>query len=353
MVTGNEQTSGKPLTIMCAVNHSIPDMIYMCNLVFGGSFQKVSECRAWLWDISRKIAAVKQDCSLVIVQVRKLYCKLIRSNHWIYIPEWVNGEVDIPNHPEATKSSSLKSDIRRIRKNSLRFEVTHDPKQFDDFYYNMYLPHITKTHANSAVIVTYEHMRRKFNICELLLVLKNENHIAGILIIYEKTGPCLWSLDIRDSNPEYIKSGAVRALFYFSLLHLKDKGFKHVNFGTSRAFTRDGVLRYKKKWLQKIVGTSANWFALKLLSRSEAVNCFLQQNPFIFDSNGALNCAVFVDGDFTLTLEYIKKIDKQYFYPGLAKLIIYRLGHGDTVGQDNVPPELSNRIVIRSAGDMP
>ena len=350
LVTGDEPTSRKPMSILCAAKDT-KHLNYLLGLAFGASFRERYLGRAWLWRIPKVVAEMAQDCSLMIVQVPKSRFKLLRSSNWFYIPCWVVGEIDIPRDPTVTKDSSLKSDFRRIRKNSLRYEVTRDPQRFDDFYHNMYVPQTTKAHGSSAYIISYEYMRAEFQNCDLLLVTKQEKHIAGILIAYEKSGPRLWSLGVRDSNPEYIKDGAVGALFYFSISYLHEKGFTKVEFGRSRPFLRDGVLRYKRKWDQRIVGTSPNWLALKILSYPDAVKVFLQQNPFIFENRGSLNGAVFVDEENSLTAEDFEKIDKQHLHDGLSKLFIYSLQQGDPVKQNNVPSNLAERIVLRSAKD--
>ena len=351
IATGNERTSRMPLSIMYAANDDT-NRNYLLGLVFGASFRESGLGRTWLWQIPKVVADRGQDCSLMIVQVRTSHRKLLGSRNWFFIPNWVFGQVDIPRDPTVTKDSSLKSDLRRIRKNSLQFEVTQDPQHFDDFYYNMYVPHINKAHGSSAYINSYKYMKGEFHNCDLLLVTKQGKRIAGVLIAYDKTGARLWSLGIRDSNPEYIKDGAVGALFYFSLCYLRERGFTKVNFGQSRAFLSDGVLQYKKKWSQRIVGTSRQGFALKVLSYTGAAKAFLQENPFIFESQGILNGAVFVDVDKPLSSKDFKKVDKKYFHSGLAKIIMYRLPHGDTVNQESVPPELSERIALRCLKDI-
>jgi hypothetical protein len=321
-------------------------MNYLLGLAFGESFQERYLGRAWLWKIPKMIAEIGQDCSLVIVQVRKSQRKLLRSSNWFYIPNWVGGEIDIPRDPKVTKDSSLKSDFRRIRKHSLQFEVTQDLQRFDDFYHNMYVPQITKAHGSSGFIMSYEYMRAEFQSCDLLLVTKQKKHIAGILIAYEKSGPRLWSLGIRDSNPEYIKDGAVGALFYFSISYLHEKGFKKVNFGRSRAFLRDGVLQYKRKWSQRIVDTSQSRIALKVLSNTNPVKAFLRNNPFIFESNDDLNSAIFLVKEKELSTKDFQKIDKQYFHKGFSKLYIYCFHDCEEIMRKSIPPELSERIVM-------
>ena len=243
-------------------------------------------------------------------------------------------------------------DLRKIRVHSLEFEVTQDPKQFDDFYHNMYVPYISGAHRSSAYIVPYEQMRTKFQNGDLLLIKKQEERIAGFLIVYDKTGPRLWVSGIRDANREYVKAGAMGALYHFSFLYLKDKGFTKVKVGLSRAFSRDGVFQYKRKWSQKIAGTSRSWFALKVLSYPAPAGAFLQKTPFIFEKHGILNSAVFLDVEKPLSAKELKRIEKLNFTPGLSKLFIYHFQHSNPIKQDNATPELFERIVFCSVEDI-
>jgi hypothetical protein len=360
IATGDEITSGMTLSILCATNYwdttltdgeVIRKINYLCELALGNSFKEYYHGRTWLWKLAKLIEKKDTDYSFVIVQVDKSNLNLLKSPNWFFIPDWVIGEINTPLDEIVTKNSSIKSDLRRIRKHSLHYEVTQDPHLFDEFYHNMYVPHITKAHFSNAYIMSYDYMRAEFQNSELLLVKKQEKRIAGILIAYEEV-PRLWSLGVRDSNPEYIKDGAVGALFYYSLLYLKGKGYSTINFGLSRPFLRDGVLQYKRKWTQRIVGTTSYGYALKVLNYTDPAKAFLQKNPFIFESHEELQGAVFVNADKALSSEELQKIDKKYFYDGLSKLYVYHFHNVEAIEQDSIPPELSDRIVLRSAADM-
>ena len=324
---------------------------YLLNLILCDSFQERYMGRFWLWKISKAASETGQNYSLMIIQVNESHRMLLRSKKWLYIPNWVIGKVDIPKDPSGTKDSSLKSDFRRIRKHSLRFEVTKDIQLFNDFYHNMYLPHVNKAHNNSAIVISYKHMRTGFKNCELLLVTKHDKRIAGILLAHEEV-PRLWSLGIRDGNREHIKDGAVGALYYYSLLYLKGNGYRTINFGTSKAFLRDGVLKYKRKWSQRIIGTTSYGYAIKVLSCTDPTKAFLKENPFIFKNHKELQGAVFVDSDKALSFKALKKIDQKHFHDGLTKLNIYCFHDSQAINQDSIPPELSERMVLRSAGDI-
>ncbi len=289
LVKGNELTSRRPLSVLCAGNDDL-NMKYILELIFGPSFQKQYISWAWLWKMPKVPTKIVQDYSLILINLRKSYKKLLRSRDWFYIPNWVIGEIDIPAVPN---SRNIRRDLRKIRKHSFRFVATREPQEFEDFYHNMHVPYINKVYGNNANIVPYKEKRKNFQNCDLLLVKKQEESIAGILIAYENGGSRLWTLGIRNGNLDYVKEGALTALYHFSFLYLKDKGFTKVNFGLSRAFLGDGVLQYKKKWSQRIVGTSAYWFALKVKNPTVEMKSFLQRNPFIFEKTGLLYGAIF------------------------------------------------------------
>jgi hypothetical protein len=172
------------------------------------------------------------------------------------------------------------------------------------------------------------------------------------MILYEKDGPNLFRSGILNGDRKYINDGAMAALYHFSFIYLAEKGFKKVNVSLTRPFLRDGVLRYKRKWSLRISGSYFNGFALKVFSDSSATRCFLQNNPFIFESNGFLYGAIFANIKELLSSEDIRLIEKEFFIPGLSKLFIYCFGKGDLTKQDIVPPEFSDYIELRSAEDI-
>ena len=352
IVQGEEKGSGLPLSILISCRDQ--DRNLLLQLIYGNSnkYKEFYIGSAWQWDISKKIKKYGTDCSFMLVEVANSQRNLLREANWFYIPRWVTGVVDIPCSSEIMKSKSIKNDLRKIRKNAFQYEVTQDPQRFDEFYHNMYVPYVIEAHGKGAFIDSYKALLEKFRNGELLLVKKQDTFIGGSLILYEKNGPHLFRGGILNGDRKYINDGAMAALYNFSYIYMVEKGFKKVNLGLSRPFLRDGVLRYKRKWSLRISGSYFNGFALKVLSDSSATRCFLQNNPFIFENNGVLYGAIFVDNKEPLSSEDIKLIEKDLFIPGLSKLLIYCFEKGDMTRQDIVPPEFSAYIELRSAEDI-
>jgi hypothetical protein len=350
ILEGEEKGSGKPLSILCGANDK-PTRNYIAGLAFREGYRERSIGKTWSWDMNRIIDRSGHNCDLVFVNTCKGNRMFIKNGSWIFIPYWVEGVVDLPLGPEILKSSTVRSDIRRIRNNGLVYEVTRDEKLFDDFYWNMHIPHVTTAHEKTFLLHAFEIKRRLFKRCELLLVKKEDRHIAGMEIGYYRKCPDLIVLGILDGDKLYVREGAMGATYLYSLQYLGEKGCDKCGMGLSKAFLRDGVLLYKRKWGQRLVNTHPEQFGLKVLKDNEGARAFLANNPFIFEHEGGLDGAVFVDTEQQLSPESLDRIFQDYFHPGLSKLVVYTPG---TVCEqtDVVPAELSDRIVLRKAEEV-
>jgi hypothetical protein len=341
-----ELGSGMPISIICAIENR-QFRSYLCGLIYGDSFNELNLGRVWYWNAIRIARKAKYDCAIMLVEVHHSLGEILNSKKWFYIPQWVKGEVDIPIGTLVLQDRSLKSDLRRIRKNALQYQVCRDPESLSDFYYNMHIPYITISHGNCAHISPFEEIKRGLTSGDLLFVTKQGERIAGALILYEETGARLWSFGVRGGNNKYLVDGVIGALYYYSLVYLESKGFNKVNFGWSRSFLRDGVLRYKAKWSQRLFGTSQNGIALRVLSDTQAVREFLYRNPFIFKRQNLLYGAYFVDSSKSLSPEEFQKIDDDYCLFGLSKLFVYRIVSSTPVNRVKVPPELASRVELK------
>jgi hypothetical protein len=348
IVQGNEISSEQKLDILYAGNEE--NRHFLTSLAFDRSFTEKYIGKAWLWNISKILKEKGHDDSLVIAEVPRILRKLFNKWNYLYIPSWVDGEVDAFS---PIKSDSLQTDLRRIKKNKLSFEVTNDLNQFHNFYYNMHLPYITEAFGDRAVILSYEFMKSEFRkhglYNDLLLIKKEEEYIAGMLMGYSKKGIYLHPLGVKDGNFDYVKDGVIGALFYFPLIYSRERGYENVNFGLTRAFLKDGVFQFKKKRGMQITGTSHMGFALKPLSMSGAVKGFLLNNPFLYMDEMGFNGAVFIDNGQPLSEGDFERICKDYYLPGMSKLFIYRFGKVDNKTQEIVPPDFVDSIELGSA----
>lgn len=346
LIEGKEKNSKTPIAVLCSAIDQ--ERSYLATLVFQETYSESYIGRYWLWDINKITDKTEKKYSMILLDIKKSRRKFLKINNCFYIPGWVEGIIDLPLSKTVTNRESFKSDIRKIKNNALTYEVTQDINKFDNFYHNMYLPYISNAHGNSAYLHSYEIKKEQFQGNDLLLVTKDEKYIAGMMIMRFKDSPRLKSLGILDGNKEYLNYSSISALYYFSLLYAEDKGFSSINAGTSRAFLKDGVLQYKKKWGHRIIDISSRAFTIKIISNTPATRAFLANNPFIFDDQDSICGAVFLNCSEKISQELIKQINRDYFYPGLSKLFIYLPSEKEMPDPDVIPPELSEHIAFRT-----
>lgn len=323
---GTEKHSLEPISVAYAADSL--NSSYLLGLIFQDIAATRHIGRLWLWDIAPAIARSFDEVALTAVQIPKRCLRFLRAKNLFYVPCWVGGEVDISHLETLLSNSSIRSDMRRIRKFKLSYTIAKDPAALDDFYHNMYIPQVTGSHRDAAYVEPYEHIKEVFGQCELLLVRRDGASVGGIIIAYDKASPRLWSLGVRDARAEYRSMGVVGALFYFALEHLKREGYSKVGMGGSRAFLNDGVIQYKKKWQQRVVAAFGNGFALEQRRSTEPSVAFFMHNPFIFQDSD-LNAAVFLNAPSGLMQDDVVRLKKDYLLPGLARLVVFRLSCAD------------------------
>lgn len=342
---GEEKSSGLPLTLLWAGSEI--NRHHLVELAFkeGARHERIGQ--VWLWNVGRIAAAVQPTCPLLCVEVRQRNRHLLRVGNYFHVPCWISGEVTLPLPPETLKNEALRSDLRKIQKHGLEYEITRDPQHFDDFYHRMYLPHVTRTHGRDAVVVPYERKRAEFQNCDLLFVKKQGQAIAGILLVHES--PCLriWSLGVRDGDMAWVKEGAVAALFHFSFEHAHAAGFTRVRLGYSRPFLKDGVLQYKRKLSQRLAEGGEDGMAVQIRARTPGTEAFLRHNPFVFQTDEGLQGAIFTGSDSTMSEADRLKLEKDFWHQGLTRLVVYRLGSDSAPAPGTPIPEAAGRLTFR------
>jgi hypothetical protein len=347
LITGTELHTGENFTICYAGNESYKN--YFVRLVFGDQYDEVYYGKNWLHNVFRIANKNIQDCSMMVLEVNERVEKFIRRKNDFYIPLWVRGEIDIPL---TVPKSSIKGDLRRIRRYNLTFEVTTEKSQFHRFYHDMYLPYIANRHENKTVTVSYDELMGylESGACELLLVKKENEYISGDVIAYEQNGPLLLITGIKDGNPSYLKYGAGSASYHFASSYLAKDGHRSLNVGGSRAFLKDGVLQFKKRLGLRLLSKSVRGFLVKPLSPSTGLKGFFLRNPFIYTHRGRLYTAVFVEDDEVCSCdESLEDLCKSFYLNGLSKVNIYPLKVSGSEPKRSVPQPFSDKIEILSA----
>lgn len=321
---GLESNSKQELAILFAGKEA--NINYFVKLVYGQDGTVSYLGKTWFFQIP-KIAERKKDIySMFISDIPIILLRNVKNS--FQIPCWVDAKVDISKDLNLMikKNKSLRSQLQNIGKYALNFEVTKEESRLRDFYYNMHLPYIMKRYPNSSMIDKYETIKKTLPNSELLVIKSGDKEIAGGRIGYKGQKAYFLSLGVKDAETNYVKIGALGALYYFTLQYLKDKGFQKVDLGLSRPFLTDPVLTYKKRWGIKIADSSQEYFLIKQLKETDAAKAFLVTNPFIYIDKRQLNCAVFINENTSIDQNMLEDIPKHYNYDGIDKINIFSFG---------------------------
>ena len=344
VLEGTERWSGECLKVV--VTGQLEHRNFLANLVFGGPWAEITRRRMWLWNIFRLANRRGTDYGLVMVDTAVPSCRAYEKYGWFLVPAWIRTEVDLMTAAEQIKrSTSIKSDLSKIRKNRFEFEIRTGEDEFEHFYHETYIPYARNVYGDMAFLDTYEDMKNKVGICEFLVITQDTGQIAEQMLLYEDGGIRAYALGIKGANREYVKQGALAAVYYFSILYATRKGHKKLHLGGARPFVKDGVLQYKKKWGARIVGNTSRWFVFKVVHESVATRAFLAKNPFVYESDGKLVGAVFIDDGTFCSNEEVKRIERDYHDLGLGSVRIFDLSHTRTTDASNLFPQVSESDV--------
>jgi len=342
LLEGEERVSKKYMSILFIGGGA--EKIYLAELAFGGVHSESILGKGWIWNLRRIMKQMLADIVVVTNTGSLLYWYLSDGKEF-YIPNWVQGEIVFSEALARMKTSShLKSDLRRIRKNDFRFEITKSPSKYDEFYNTMYVPYISKAYGRTAHLMPYERMKELEGQSELMLVTRHGEPLAGQILVYEHDRVRCWSIGVKDGNHDYVKMGAQAALYWYEIQYLSDRGFKAMHVGVSRAFLRDGVLQFKNKWGMNMLRPTRKGLLLKPLRKSDGAMSFLENNPFIdYKDNKYVGIAFSEDCTSIVSL---RSLCPPSLSTGLSKLKVYsNSGHEKN---SSIPEKVENNIIISS-----
>ena len=290
---GVERHGGAPLT-MCYAGTGL-GRHYLCHLAFGDMPRITPLGRTWLWRAPELAAGTGAGLSFIETDAAG-FERFAADGDWL-VPCWVDGDI---THARMTASMrrnrSVKHDVRRIHRQGFAFQVTTSVPMLEHFYDRMYRPYITNMHGPRAAYMSREAMIAKAEQVQLALIMRDGEAVAGGLLLYEEGGVRSWSIGVLDGNRHHVSEGAVAALYYSQMNHLASLGYEVCSAGASRAFLRDGVLQFKRKWGMALTRPRVGGFWLRHRADCEGARSFLVHNPFIHRRGDRLYALGFAAG---------------------------------------------------------
>jgi hypothetical protein len=324
LLEGTERHSGQVLRIFFA--GQLENKNYIARLAFAGGHNEAARGGMWLWTACRLAWNDRADHDIAIVDSETPLSRRLKGPGAFVVPNWIRGEVDLAVALQQVKrSDSIKTDLRRIRQHGYRYEVTKDESEFERFYREMYLPYTRQTYAGMMFLMPHADLRKFMPQSELLWIKSGTGEVAGQMLVHDGAIIRAYALGVKDGDPRYVKSGALAAAYYFTILYLTGCGARRLHLGGSRPFLRDGVLQYKKKWGIRIVGSSPKCFVFTPTHNTMAVKSFLANNPFFFETAGSLSGAIFNAKELAIPDDTIQQWHKDFAEMGISQVQVFEL----------------------------
>jgi hypothetical protein len=344
IIEGIEIHSKQKLTILYSgveINRE-----YIAKLVYGQDYVQTYLGKRGLWSSRTNSAG---GCDLVIREVPLMLKRFFNRRGRFLVPDWVVGTFDLSMdiNKHISQDRTLSSNRRKIERSNLSPEITHDEDQFEIFYREMFLPYVSRRWVKQAEITEHDILKRYFREGELLLIKKDSDYIAGVLIHYAMNMPRLLVLGVKDGNFEYVELGAVAAIYQFAMQYLKEQGYHSVNVGSTRAFLNDSVLLQKKKWGFKVDSFRDYGFLINMVSTNSGVQGFFLNNPFIFMDGADLAGAIFIEANRSLEKTDFLNTYQKYHVEGLSRISLYRFSKEDGCIQECLPPTAELTPVVK------
>jgi len=251
--------------------------------------------RIYAWEI-RKFA---NGQNAVLVDMYKCFVRFFDDG--LLIPSLVS-QVLYVDKPIDDVIKIDKNNLKRVRKYS--YEISNDHRDLEFFYEKMYVPYAKRRYADSAQIESFCNIEKIFKNGMLVFVTFDGKRIAASLD--QMIGDTYFLRKGGIIDDDFIKKGVSIASYYFSILRAKEVNAKIVDFGKSRPFLLDGVLRHKNHWGTKICEDSN-------IKRFIYLKNVIFEQPFIYFEDNKLKAAIFSDADSLI---------KEYAGSGLEFVII-------------------------------
>ncbi len=321
----------------------------LAQQAFQGEARRTELGRVPLWLLAGFVKRNLGGVDLVIVQLDTLAAKLFRPNDCLCVPESLDVGLRVPDEiPSLLKSNhSLKDDMRIVRKNGLTMRISHDESDFEGFYEDSYVPFVNGRHGQDSVPRDKEWLRRQFREGAILWVMRGDQRLGGAVVSSGHGALHFWALATQDGDVRHMKEGAIAALYLFVVEHAKAEGCSYVDFGRSRGFLGDNILRYKRKWGMELraQGDLQSFLFVSWPQWNSTVAAFLASASVVHQDGADLAVVTATGLDVKAGQEDAERVLHRVAMDGLARIVmVNESGWGEGVV---VPPR------VRLAGAKP
>jgi hypothetical protein len=319
------QGQGGPLTVTYAgLAYAKP---FLIDLLFAEKPTEQIVGRIPFWRYDQLVTLSSSD--MVIVEAAEHLVRRLPCQNAIVIPQLIDHVVDVRGDWKDVRSrfheTVRKNELRWIRKYGYEYDLSHDSQDFEEFYYQMYLPTMQSRHGELSSPLPIGEAHQYFRHGWLFMVKRDGDWVSGVSCHLEQDVLVAVISGVKNADAQLIHEGATAATYYAAIHWANQHGCTAVNFRGSGARLIGGLFQHKRKW-----GTTVSipprlhrqiW--IRARRNTPAVSRFLKESPFaVIGKDGKLHGLIILDDPYNAPAEMKQEWEARFATPGLSSLIV-------------------------------
>jgi hypothetical protein len=332
LVEGTLKGGAVPCRCILIMVPNSPLENYLLLKMFGETFTRVRTWRIWIPSLKRLVKKPPTDVDFCIANLLARWDRSFNTMADLKIPSIVHQVIDLTGDwPDIKKRFHRKKrEIfnRFMKSNPYTYKISKDLADFDYFYYRMYEPHSKKHFQDCARIDSYDEMKKYFLKGFLLILMEDDNAVAGSLCLVKRDTMIYHRGGVLDGDEEHIRKGAQTALYYYKILIAKDQKLSRLDLLQSRPFFNDGVYRHKREWGASVSVDEdlETWMYFFNLRNPEQAASFFQINPVIVSTpEGLMGYCVSAESTGVDDVD-TQDLARHYYASGLKGILLQSPG---------------------------
>jgi hypothetical protein len=297
----------------------------LIHRIFNGDCEVRNAPLELVHQFKKRISGKHNHCDLLMLQGRDLPYDILSLDAHFYLPLFLEMEVDLTEKdgPLETRNS-LRGARSRISKYDFHCIASKKSRDFDKFYYDIYVPSSKKRYGDAAWIHGYQDLKKKIH--EILFLQYQGQTVAGAVCEwnFSTLAGYYWYWGIKDGSESIREMGVGNVMDYYVMLWSREVGMRKLNLGGVRPFLKDGVLQHKLRMGARFGRhvPDSGLLALWIFNKKKAVQDFLREQPFICYENPGIYRAVCLNDRSHAELQEEDACHRNH---GLAGIRIYPL----------------------------
>jgi hypothetical protein len=274
-------------------------------------------------------ARLEDLCGKGDVVVGRLVAPVARAlarRNALCAPLLVQAKLSLPlsDEKKARIHKTQRDNIRKIRKNGLRYEISTRAQDFDEFVDAYYRPFVLQRFKERAGVMSRRVMRHHFRRGAIMWIEKDGERVAGELFV--DRAPVVRSIvaATKQGREEHVRAGALSATYLFMSQWAGENGYATLDWGGCDPSLASGVLMTKKRWGGAVYCKPYQRFGLVFSwgAFGPGVRRFFRETPLIIRDGKDLAGFCVLSTEDRIDVAEIRALARRYLMNGLKRLYV-------------------------------